>query len=649
MAEPASSPPSGNTRIEDALAWYKSQYEQLEAELSEFQASSKELEAELEKDLDAADKRERSLQQKAEGLTYEVEEWKVGCHSPWPIISWYGLTMVCLQRKYKESKLEANAAQNALEKEITTLRDANRTLQLKLRDIEVANDDFERQARNTTSSLSDLESKYNVSIERAVMLEEEVKLGEQEREQLRVEAQRLREELSDLKIEAEILQDKIKKQEEREERHLSTISTEITIPESPTFDHSPDSTASSPLVLTPPDSKSLAETASEAQDPPSPPMSDASAPLPKKMPTVNTPAPVTRKSRLPSADHSITPKPKQFNTPMPSGRARAVTSSNAALRTPAPRSSTTKTARSTTHKIPPSNSLTQIRSLTAQMARLEARVQSARSKLPAPVSTPPGVSPRGSGLGSAASSDVPSTVTIRSRKRTVGSNASLLSAGRRSQIGADEPTPTNPRHHRADAPSSTTDFRSSLTRSHVPRLSTSSSVSRPSFGPLPNRNPPGGGGGDDSSSRPSSRASVSSYAGINRPASRTDSYTSSSMLPPRPMSRTSLSGARTPLGRPRSSLGQNVHGHGHGRTKSVSYSTAEEAEEVMGDELRTPSRRGTYSRFDAEGGVGSAIPLPGKRKSGGLAAVRRSSSGAGLRDAGGTGMESMAEDVGETY
>jgi hypothetical protein len=63
--------------VEDALAWYKSQYEVLEAELSEFQASSKELEAELEKDLDAADKRERALRQKAEGLSYEVEEWKV--------------------------------------------------------------------------------------------------------------------------------------------------------------------------------------------------------------------------------------------------------------------------------------------------------------------------------------------------------------------------------------------------------------------------------------------------------------------------------------------------------------------------------------------------------------------------------------------
>ncbi|KAH8909300.1 hypothetical protein BR93DRAFT_908769 [Coniochaeta sp. PMI_546] len=639
MAEPPSSPPSENTSVEDALAWYKSQYEQLEAELSEFQASSKELEAELEKDLDAADKRERSLQQKAEALSYEVEEWK---------------------RKYKESKLEANAAQNALEKEITVLRDANRTLQLKLRDIEVANDDFERQARNTTSSLSDLESKYNVSIERAVMLEEEIKLGEQEREQLRVEAQRLREELSDLKIEAEILQDKLKKQEEREERHLSTISTEITIPESPTFDQSPNSTASSPLILTPPDSKALstAETVSEAQDPPSPPMSDVSAPLPKKTPAMKTPAPTTRKSRLPSADHSITPKPKQFNTSMSSTRssgARAATTGNAALRTPAPRPSTTKPTRSTSHKIPPSNSLTQIRSLTAQMARLEARVQSARSKLPAPIATPPRASPRGSITGSGASSAIPSTVTIRSRKRTIGSTASSLSssvAGRRPQPETDDATPTNPRHSRADTSTSTSDFRSSTTKSHVPRLSTSgaSGVSRLSFGPLPNRNPPG----DESSSRPSSRASVSSYAGINRPASRTESYSSNTMPPPRPMSRTSLSGARTPLGRPRSSLGQTVHGTqhghgGHGHSQSVSYSTAEMEE--MGDDLRTPSRRGTYSRFDAEGGAGSSIPVPGRRKSGGsgLREPRRSTSGAGLRDANGREMESMAEDVGETY
>ncbi len=77
MVETPSSPPTGDTSAEDALAWYKSQYEQLEQELAEFRESSKELEAELDKDLDAADKRERSLREKAEALGFEVEEWKV--------------------------------------------------------------------------------------------------------------------------------------------------------------------------------------------------------------------------------------------------------------------------------------------------------------------------------------------------------------------------------------------------------------------------------------------------------------------------------------------------------------------------------------------------------------------------------------------
>ncbi len=204
-----------------------------------------------------------------------MEEWKVcGPQTPvapfavWRCREFGDADGPAKQRKYRESKTEASAAQNNLEKEITTLRDTSRTLQLRLRDIEVANDDFERQARNTTSSLEDLESKYNVSIERGVMMEEEIKMGEQERESLRVEAQRLREELSDLKIEAEILQDKIKKQEAR---HLSAISTDISVPDSPTFDNSPNSTASSPLITTPPDTK-LPEAAGRVHDdPPSPP------------------------------------------------------------------------------------------------------------------------------------------------------------------------------------------------------------------------------------------------------------------------------------------------------------------------------------------------------------------------------------------
>ncbi|KAK3984206.1 nuclear distribution protein nude 1 [Cladorrhinum sp. PSN332] len=665
MSEPPSSPPTASTSTADALAWYKAQYELLEQELSEFQASSKELEAELEKDLDAADKRERALQKKAEGLSYEVEEWK---------------------RKYKEAKSEANQAQGTLEKEVTSLRDANRTLQLKLRDIEVANDDFERQARNTTSSLEDLESKYNVAIERGVLMEEEIKAGEQEREQLRVEAQRLREELGDLKIEAEILQAKIRKQESR---HLSTISTDLSIPGSPIFGNSPHSTASSPMITTPPDTKSLstADTLSEVQDPPSPSMSDLSTLSRPKLSIVKTPA-LQRKSRLPSAD--ITPKPRQFPTSATGVRTNRVVTTGA-MRSPAPRpsmtsnrpspatnrpspapsrpstatskpspsvsrSNTTKSSRSTattrdSNRILPSNSLTHIRTLTAQMQRLEARVQSARSKLPPnPTSTPPRGSPRGP------VSIVPSSVTIRSRKRTVGSTASVSSFSL-----SDEPKST-PTHT-----SRTSISHAPNTSKHVPRLSTSG-VSRLSFGPLPNRNPNSMSTMSNAStadhheiSRPSSRASLSSYASA-RPASRTDSHHTSNMPPPRPVSRASLSslpGVRTPLGRPRSSLG--MHGthssYGHTHSSSVSYSTAELDEyessaDNGGNNRRTPSRRGTYSR--AESDVSSTgIPMPSgipmfggghRRQSGG------NGSSAGVRRASG-GMHGgrVLEDLGETY
>ena len=429
-------------------------------------------------------------------------------------------------------------------------------------------------------------------------------MGEQEREKLRIESQRLREELSDLKIEAELLHDKIKKQESR---HLSTISTDMSVIGSPTFDRnvdaSPQSTASSPLITTPPDTKSLstADTVSELQDPPSPSASEASAALPKKADGASRKTPAVgaaKKTRLPSSTDT-TPKPRGVKAPatssrLPGGRPSA---GGVPLRTPANRSTNSRG----THKIPASNSLSHIRTLTAQMQRLEQRVQSARSRLPAPTHTPPRASPRNAVNGGV----VPSTVTVRSRKRTAGSTAS--------SVAGDDTTPTN--------------FSASTSgKSHVPRLSTSG-ISRLSFGPLPNRNP------ESDISRPSSRASVSSIA---RPASRTEM-----VPPPRPMSRSSLSGARTPLGRPRSSMSGSLHGH----SQSISYMELEEEDE---GEFRTPSRRGTYSKYDQDG-AGSAIPVPSsvRRQSGG----RRISNG-GQREPVSRPMSRAAQklgDLGETY
>lgn len=463
----------------------------------------------------------------------------------------------------------------------------------------MANDDFERQARNTTSSLEDMESKYNVAIERTVMMEEEIKIGEQERETLRIEAQRLREELSDLKIEAEIMQDKIKK---AESRHLSTLSTDVSVLDSPTFASSPRSTASSPLISTPPNEVALppaGKLATSLHEPPSPPMSDASAPLPRPSSKLKTPAP-SQKSRIPSADRSTTPKPRSLAaTGIRQPGVRSVT----ATRTPAP--ARTNANRATSYKVPPSTSLTHIRSLTAQMQRLEARVHSARSKLPAPVHTPPRASPRSTAQGVI---PIPSTVTMRSRKRTVGSVASSVT---------EETSTQGPN--------------TAGTSKHASRLSTSG-VSRLSFGPLPNRSnnydPDGSAMGI---SRPSSRASVSSYARPERPPSRNEII--------RPHSRTSLSGARTPIGvRPRSSIGGNMHGH----SQSISHIEFDEMDE------RTPSRRGTYSKYDTDGSA-SGIPAPSgipRRQSGGLSSSTRRVSGGVGHDG---GRPRKLSDLGETY
>lgn len=531
---------------------------------------------------------------------------------------------MCLQTKYKQSKTEANAAQNTLQKEITSLRENNRTLQLRLRDIEVANDDFERQARNTSSSLEDMESKFNVAIERAVMMEEEIRIGEQEREGLRIETQRLRDELSDLKIEAEILQGKLKMQATRK---LPGISTDYTLASSPAYHGSPASTTSSPFVSTPPDTKSVSTTGtvSETPTPPSPPISEASAKARKPI-SARTPINRPSKIRTPSAGLSTTPKQRFSSVSRPMPRTRGPTLATSTRATPGLRSSINKAGPS--RGLPNSTSLTHIRSLTAQMQRLEQRVQSARSKLPAPVNTPPKASPRGSTL-TGTLTHFPASVTIRSRKRTGGSSASIASS-----ITDETPLPMK----------------------HINRISTSG-ISRLSFGTSTSRESREGG----DNSRPSSRASTSGFV---RPPSRTDSSRPLSRTEfGRPSSRASMSGAKTPLGhysqnsladarRPRSSVGGNyAAAHGHGQSQSISHIDLDELREM---EFTTPSRRNTLARSEADG---SAIPVPGsiaRRQSSGSqtpAANRRPSIGM-MRESERTlpfGRTRKLSGVGETY
>ncbi|KAF2019849.1 nuclear distribution protein nude [Aaosphaeria arxii CBS 175.79] len=547
VGDAPSSPPSGGwANMEEELSYYKSQYETLEVELQEFQTSSKELEAELEKDVEESEKRERRLQEKAEKLGFEVDEWKT---------------------KYKQSKTEANNAQNTLQKEITALRDGQRNLQLKLRDTEVQNDDFERQARNQSSSLEDLESKYNVAIERSVMLEEEIKIGEQERENLRIQCQRLRDELSDLKIEAEIQQEKLRIAQETIEVHHQRKTSQLLAsdslrPRSPISDTATSATdISSPTAASTPPSSKTGNLRTDAT-PPSPPLSDASITA-RAVPS--TPMPV-RKGSI-ALDPTSTPRPGIYQTRPPRhsrGPSVAVSTRSAAsgrttpsIRTTAPvrsRPSISGSAGNAPSGLPRSGSLYQIRGLIGKMQKLEERVYSARSKLPAPTHTPPRASPRN---GSALGHYIPSTVTVRSNRK------------RSSQISS-----------------------ASGVESGVGRLSFG--VSGPAKEP--------------SSSRPSSRASAAGQ----RPGSR-----SSIRTPLGHYSTASVSVVEGRIPRPRSSMsGQSSHGHSH--SVSVASSVRDGDGDSDGNSATPIARRLTIDR--------SSIPTPSglpRRQSQG----RRTSSG----------------------
>lgn len=330
------------------------------------------------------------------------------------------------QTKYKQSKSEGGAAQNTLQKEITTLRDTNRTLQLKLRDIEVVNDDYERQARNTTSSLEDLESKYNVAIERGVLLEEEIKNGEQERESLRIENQRLRDEFSDLKIETEIVQERLRNAELHGGRRRKPIPMyrSPSTPHTPEiFDRSPRNSGYSPIFDTPPTKMSLA---SSTATPPSPPISETSTSMRKSMNATpgfprqkaSTGEPLNYRSMYGSRTQRFSQSHSRTSSlAYSNGNGRPTSSVSC-------RNSMSKPGGNRSTGFPNSGSLYQIRGLIGKMQKLEERVQSAKSKLPAPSDSPSrGSSRSGSVLGE---SPVPTTIAIRgsARKRLSGSSFS---------------------------------------------------------------------------------------------------------------------------------------------------------------------------------------------------------------------------------
>lgn len=513
------------------------------------------------------------------------------------------------QTKYKQSKTEGNTAQNNLQKEITTLRDANRTLQLRLRDIEVANDDYERQARNTTSSLEDMESKYNIGIERGVLLEEEIRNGEQEREQLRIDNQRLRDELSDLKIEAEIVQEKLRNAEGHGFRRRKPTPLYHRSPSTPQtleiFDRSPGTATSSPVFATPPGKSSLA---SAAATPPSPPISESSVNMRKSINAHTTPSfprqraagaePVNSRTlharTQTRTTHSRTPSLAYSNGAYSNGNGRSTPSMSISSRNSLTRMNTSRPP-----GLPKSGSLFQIRGLIGKMQKLEERVQSAKSRLPAPSDTSSLGSPRS---GSAAGdSPVPSSITVRRNSRKRLSNSSLGSSVRDS-----EGTP-----------------------SYAPQ-------GRQSFGRT-------------GESRPSSRTSFSSRSSFSQ------SVHSGVPVNGRPESRSSRPGAKTPLGhystnpttesrRPRSSLSNHA-----GQLPNIAGMCL--IDEDNDQEISTPTTSRTAQDIHVRRPSVVATPTPGvkKRTTSGIPAPRSFKTSIGPGTMPPPNRKPQVSDLGETF
>ena len=511
----------------------------------------------------------------------------------------------------------------------------------------MVNDDFEKQARHQNSSLEDMEQKYNKAIERGVLLDEEIKNGEQEREQLRIETQRLRDELSDLKVEAEITQEKLRLAEEnwanaRNPSGLIVADVSALRSQSPTTASEAGSTSattiSSPTVATPPPKS---ETSTVQTSPPSPPLSETGAAVAAVPAKTKTRPPITPANKR-ILEPGTTPRPLHSSMRPPRHSRGPSIPTTSAVRQPGPTSAAPKrtTARPSigggrqslsglpqpTSAASRSESLYQIRGMRKKLSALEERVQSARSKLPAPTTTPPRASPRQDRDG-----HIPASVTVRSSRKRPSTST----------------TATGP----ADGP-----------------------ASRLSFGFNPSASV---GAGD---SRPSSRASMTS--GVPRPSSR-----ASGIAIARPPSQSSM---RTPssLGyypqserRPRSSI-SGSYAAMHGREPTTPSLSRSE----YGSRAGTPAgSRHAYSQSQSQsqgdtslleedgdgedGGItptarrttigdkGSAIPGPARRQSSGL--VRRQS-GIGLGDSGGGGEmlppQSTAKrerktgvDIGETF
>ncbi|KAG1716535.1 hypothetical protein ID866_587 [Astraeus odoratus] len=154
------------------------------AELDEFHTSSKELEEELIKEIERTEKAQQDLKVKISRMESERDEWK---------------------SKFMSLQTTHNTTTTSLQRELDTLRQECQKLKVQLRELEMGNDDLERNERAVSSSLADVEAKYSRALEEKILLEHELL----DKAHLEEECQRLKDELRDAGVEISILKDQV--------------------------------------------------------------------------------------------------------------------------------------------------------------------------------------------------------------------------------------------------------------------------------------------------------------------------------------------------------------------------------------------------------------------------------------------------------
>ena len=84
-----------------------------------------------------------------------------------------------------------NTTTTSLQRELDSLRQENQRMKVQLRELEMGNDDLERNERAVASSLSDVEAKYARALEEKILLEHELL----DKAHLEEECQRMKDEL----------------------------------------------------------------------------------------------------------------------------------------------------------------------------------------------------------------------------------------------------------------------------------------------------------------------------------------------------------------------------------------------------------------------------------------------------------------------